>query len=152
MHSIKANTAKSWVSDIELARIEALNLIIPDTSFFILNIVDGNDLDFWWSKNKNFTKAFSSIPDIIRKVIEAPTHIKSDGKINYGHFHTALHWQHIEKEIDEVLKGVFNFCLQDEVQKQIIRQAEVYLLIEVFKIRSKIWWLQKYTKTRENIK
>ena len=72
--------------------------------------------------------------------MEAPTHIKCDGKMY------------------EVLKGVFNFCLQDEVQKQIIRNANehlffkgidrgelgiVDLLIEVFKIRSKIWCYKK---------
>ena len=89
--------------------------------------------------------------------MEAPTHIKSDEKIIFGHFLTALNWQHIEKELNEVPKGVFNFCMQEEVQKEIIRNAEtelffngigrgefgiVDLLSEVFKIRSKIWWLQ----------
>ena len=32
-HSIKTNTAKSWVSDIEFATMETLNSVIPDTSF-----------------------------------------------------------------------------------------------------------------------
>ena len=51
-------------------------------------------------------------------------------------------------------KGVFNFCLQEGIQKEIIRHAEtdlffkgidrgelgsIDLLIEVFKIGSKIW-------------
>ena len=64
----------------------------------------------------------------------------------------------------EVPKGVFNFCLQEDIRKQISRNAEtdiffegidsgemgvVDLLIEVFKIRSKIWWLQKDKHTIE---
>ena len=99
--------------------------------------------------------------------MEAPTHITSNGKIIYGHFLAALHWQHIAKETYEVPQGVFNFCLQDKFRKQIIRNADedlffkgidrgelgiVDLLIQVFKIRSKIWWLQKDPKTMEKIK
>ena len=84
--------------------------------------------------------------------MEASTHIKSDGKFIYGHFLTALHWQHIEKEIYEVPKQVFSLCLQKkEVRKQIIRNAEtdlffngvdrgelgvIDLLLEIFKIIS----------------
>ena len=101
-----------------------LNSILPDISFLILNIGDGDDLNFWQSKTKNFTKAFSSILDNIRKVMEALTHVKSDGKIIYGHFLAALHWQQIEKEIYEGPKGVLNFCLQDQVGKQMIRNAD----------------------------
>ena len=156
-HSIKTNTATSWVSEIEFARMETLNSVIPDTFFLILNKGDGND----------FTKAFSSILDSIRKVMEAPTHIESDGKIIYSHFLAALHWQHIEEEIYEVPKRVFNFCLQNAVRKQIIRHADtdlflngadrgvlgiVDVLIEVFKIRNKMWWLKKDPKTIENLK
>ena len=92
--------------------------------------------------------------------------MKSKEKFIFSHFLTALHWQHFEKEIKEVPKGVFNFCLQEDIRKEIIRHAEVDLffkeidrrelgivdlLIEVFKIRSKIWWLQKDPKTIENL-
>ena len=59
-HSIKTNTSKSWVSDIEFARMETLNSRIPDASFLVLKIDEGDD---------------------IRKAMEAPTPIKSDGKI-----------------------------------------------------------------------
>ena len=41
-----------------------------------------------------------------------------------------IHWQHIEKEIKEVPKGVFNFCLQEEIRKEIIRQYSI-LAIQV---------------------
>ena len=56
--------------------------------------------------------------------MEAPIHVKSEDKFVVGHFLAAFHWQHIQKEAKEVPKGVFNFCLQDEVWKQIIRNAE----------------------------
>ena len=46
-HSIKTNASKSWVSDIEFARMETANSIIPDTSFPVLKIGDCDDLDFW---------------------------------------------------------------------------------------------------------
>ena len=66
---------KSWVIDLELARMETVNSKIPDTSFLVLKIGDCDDLDFWRNKAKNFTKTFSSILDNIRKVMEAPTYI-----------------------------------------------------------------------------
>ena len=62
-------------------------------------------------------------------------------------------------------KGVSHFCLQENVRKEMISHAEkdlffmgierkelriVALLIEVFKIRSKIWWLQEYAHTIDN--
>ena len=88
--------------------------------------------------------------------MEAPIHVKIEGKVIFGYFLAAMHQQHIEKEIKEVPKEVFNFCLQAEIRKEIIRLTEkdlfftginqgemgiVVLLIEVFKVRSKIWWL-----------
>ena len=78
-----------------------------------------------------------------------------------------INWQHIEKEIKEMPKGVFNFCLQEEIRKESIRHAEkdpffkgihqgelriVDLLIEVFNIRSKMWWLQKDPQMMDKIK
>ena len=87
-HSIKTNASKSWVFDIELARMETLNSIIPDPSFLVLKIGDYNI---------------------------------------FGHFLAALHWQHIEKEIKEMPRGVFNFCLQKDFQKEMIRHAETHL-------------------------
>ena len=36
IYSIKTNAAKSWLSDIEFARMETLNSVIPDTSFLVL--------------------------------------------------------------------------------------------------------------------
>ena len=39
-------------------------------------------------------------------------------------------WQHFEKEIKEVPKGVFNFCLQENVRKEIIRNAETDLFFK----------------------
>ena len=127
-HSIKTNTATSWVSDIELTRKETLNSILLDTSFLILNIGDGNDLDFWQSKARNFTKAFKSIPDKIRKVMEAPTHITSNGKIIYGHFLAALHWQHIEKEKNELPKGIsFSVCkIKFQKKYQTCRRRSIF--------------------------
>ena len=47
--------------------------------------------------------------------MEAPTHVKCEVKFIFSHFLEALHWQHIEKEIKEVPKGVFNFCLQEDI-------------------------------------
>ena len=85
----------------------------------------------------------------------------------FGHFLAALNWQHIEKKIKEVPKGVYNFCLQEDVQKEMIRYAEtdlffkgidrgklgiIHLLIKKFKIRRKTWWLQKDTQTIEKMK
>ena len=78
IHSVKTNTAKSWVSDIKFAKIATFFTVIPDTSFLVLNIGEGNNLDFWRSKLKISPNA--SIPDNIRKIMEAPIHIKSDRK------------------------------------------------------------------------
>ena len=99
--------------------------------------------------------------------MEAPTHVKIEVKFIFSHFLATLRRQHIEKEIKEVPKGVFNFCQQEEIREEIIRYAEkdlfftgidrgelgiVDVLIEVFKIRSKIWWLQKDSQMMEKIK
>ena len=104
---------------VEFARMETTNSAIPDTSFLVLKIGDCDDLDFWQNKAKNFTKAFSSISDSIRNVMKAPTHVKSEDKFIFGHFLAALHWQHVEKEINEVPKGVYNVCLQGKIQKKL---------------------------------
>ena len=109
---------------------------------------------------------FRSIPENIRTDMEAPTHIKSEDSFIFIHLLAALHWQHIEKERKEVRKGVFNFCLQDDVNffYQKCRNTSIFkgidrgelgvvdLVIEVFKIRSKIWWLQKDKQTIEKTK
>ena len=82
--------------------------------------------------------------------------MKSEHKLIFGHFLATLYWQHIEKEIKEVPKAVCNFCLQEGIRKEIIgNEADLFFkgidrgelgiavfLIEVFKVRSKIWWLQ----------
>ena len=78
IHSVKTNTAKSWVSDIKFAKIATFFTVIPDTSFVVLNIGEGNDLDFWRSKLN--ISPNRTIPDNIRKIMEAPIHIKSAGK------------------------------------------------------------------------
>ena len=53
-------------------------------------------------------------------------------------------WQHIQKEIYEVPKGFFSFCLQEGICKEIIRNAGTNLF---FKGIGR--WLQKDTKTIE---
>ena len=70
----------------------------------------------------------------------------------------ALHWKYIEKEMQELPNSVFTMCLHEHVQKEITNHMEVELLFnrieqveqgvddhldEMFKIRSKMWWLQR---------
>ena len=40
-HSIKTNVSKSWVSDIEFAKMETLNSVITDSYFVVLKIGQG---------------------------------------------------------------------------------------------------------------
>ena len=70
-------------------------------------------------------------------------------------------------EMKDIPKNVFNFCLHKRIQQAKIKHAKKYLfftrldwaelgvvdvLIEVFKIWSKIWWLQYDEKTIEKMK
>ena len=60
--------------------METVNSEISDTTLLVLKLGDRDDLDFWRNKAKNFTKTFSSIPNNIRKLMEAQTNMKSEGK------------------------------------------------------------------------
>ena len=70
---------------------------------------------------------------------------------------TCLHWKHIEKEMEEIPQGVCNFCLKKDIQKGKIRHVKkelffwelqknelgiIDILMEILKIRCKMWWLQ----------
>ena len=69
--------------------------------------------------------------------------------------------------MEDPSKSAFNFCLHERKHKAIIKHAEedlfftridreelgvVDLLIEVFKIKSKTWWLQMKENTIEKMK
>ena len=79
-HVIKRNAEKSWVTDIKLTRMKTFNSEISETSCVVLKIGERDDLDFWHNKAKKFPVAFSSVLDNIRKVMEAPTHVKIEDK------------------------------------------------------------------------
>ena len=89
-HTVKTNALKSWVLDIEHPRMETMNSIIPGTSLLVLNIGERDDLNFWCNKAKKITKTFSSIPDNIGTVLEAPTHIKHEGNFIFWSFPCSL--------------------------------------------------------------
>ena len=105
--------------------METINSELAEFSFLVLNTGDDDDdMNFWYNKAQTFNNTFSSIPDNIRKVMEAKTHIQVGNEFHFCHFLPILHWKPIEKEMDELPKGVFNFCVQEDIQIEIMSHTE----------------------------
>ena len=56
--------------------------------------------------------------------MEANAHLKKDDTYYFCNLFGALRWKNNEREIKEVPKSVFNFCLHGKIQKEIIKHAD----------------------------
>ena len=73
-------------------------------------------------------------PNNIRMVMEAythtHTHFKGEDNFQFCNLFAALHWRHIENEMEEAMRGVFFLLiLQESERKEIIKQRYKNFLI-----------------------